>query len=211
MGINALIKEWHLLTHPFYQRWSQGKVSMETLQDYACQYYHYESALPGFLSSALEHIDEGDAREAVTEVLYDESYNPKPHKDMWLDFAKGLGLSAEDVKGSVPSPQTVNLVETYKSLCNRGQEEAIGALYAYESQQPEVAATKAEGLAQWYGVHDKESLAFFKLHSVLDVQHAKALRLALKDSELSRESAKLALEAWWGMLDQFQPQPAHSH
>lgn len=206
MGINALIKERHLLTHPFYQKWSQGKVSMETLQDYACQYYHYEQALPGFLSTALDHMDDGVAREAVSEVLYDESYNPKPHADMWLDFAHGLGVSADDVRSSKPSPQTTNLVETYRSLCSRGQEEAIGALYAYEAQQPEVAAAKAEGLSQWYGVDDKDSLAFFKLHSVLDVQHAKALRVALRDSELARESAHLALDAWWGMLDQFQHQ-----
>lgn len=204
MGINAIIKERHLLTHPFYVRWSQGKVSMQTLQNYSCQYYHYEAALPSFLSSALEHVTDEPARSAVAEVLSDESSNPKPHAEMWLDFAAGLGVSEEAVKSCEPTPPTINLVETYRSLCARGQEEAIGALYAYESQQPEVADAKADGLVKFYDVDDASALAFFKLHSVLDVAHAKALRSALINSELARESAHLALDAWWGMLDQFQ-------
>lgn len=204
MGINAIIKERHLLTHPFYVRWSQGKVSMEALQDYARQYYQYESALPGFLSAALEHVVDEPARSAVAEVLSDESSNPKPHAEMWLDFAAGLGIDEQEVKSTDATPQTVNLVETYRSLCARGQEEAIGALYAYECQQPEVAEAKADGLTKFYGVDDAAALSFFKLHSVLDVAHAKALRSALRDSELARESAHLALDAWWGMLDQFQ-------
>ena len=204
MGINAIIKKRHLLNHPFYQRWSQGKVSKETLQEYAKQYYHYEAALPGFLGCSLEHFEEGPVRDAVAQVLEDESSNPKPHTEMWLDFAAALGVTADEVKGSTPSRQTVNLVQTYTSLCRRGAEEAIGALYAYESQQPEVAQAKADGLARYYGVEDKDSLAFFKLHSVLDVQHAAALRSALHDCEQARESAHLALDAWWRMLDQFQ-------
>jgi pyrroloquinoline-quinone synthase len=203
VGINAIVKERHLLTHPFYVKWSQGKVSLETLQEYSKQYYHYEKALPEFLKCALEHVDDEPARSAVHEVLVDESSNPRPHAEMWLDFAAGLGLSAEEVKSSTPSCQTTNLVETYKSLCNRGQDEAIGALYAYESQQPEVAQSKADGLIAHYGIDSTPALAFFKLHSVLDIQHAKALKTALRDSELGRESAHLALDAWWGMLDQF--------
>ncbi|HEX2053146.1 MAG TPA: iron-containing redox enzyme family protein [Actinomycetota bacterium] len=203
MGINAIVKERHLLTHPFYVKWSQGKVSLETLQEYSKQYYHYEKALPSFLTAALQHIDDEPARSAVQEVLTDESSNPRPHADMWLDFAAGLGVSADEVKASTATCQTRNLVETYTSLCNRGQEEAIGALYAYESQQPEVAQSKADGLIAHYGVNSTQALAFFKLHAVLDIQHAKALRSALVDSELGRESAHLSLDAWWGMLDQF--------
>lgn len=204
MGINAIIKERHLLHHPFYQRWSQGKVPLEALREYARQYYHYECHLPGFLTSALEHITDQPARSAVAQVLEDESCNPKPHAEMWLDFAAGLGVEASDVKSCVPSPQTTNLVETYTSLCNRGRDEAVGALYAYETQQPEVAQAKSDGLIRFYGISDGPALAFFKLHSVLDVAHAGALRMALPDSGLARESAHLALDAWWGMLDQFE-------
>jgi len=204
MGIATIVKERHLLGHPFYQRWQKGKVTLPVLQEYARQYYHYEKALPSFLEDALTHLDEGPAKDAITEVLHDESSNPLPHAELWLDFAEGLGVDKEDVIASTPSPRTSNLVETYRSLCRRGKDEALGALFAYESQFPDVAATKAEGLRAFYEVSDDKTLKFFDLHSTLDIEHAKAIRSGFADSEFSRESAHLALDAWWGMLDQFE-------
>lgn len=203
MGIDRIIKERHLLTHPFYQKWQKGKVKAETLREYAKQYYHYEKALPSFLEAALTHIPEGPAKVAITEVLEDESSHPKPHSELWLDFAEGLGLSRDEVIDSTPSPRTVNLVETYRSLCSRGTDEALGALYAYESQFPEVAQTKADGLKEFYEVDSPSALQFFELHSTLDVEHGRAIRSGFSDSEFSREAAHLAIDAWWGMLDQF--------
>ncbi|MCA1840990.1 MAG: iron-containing redox enzyme family protein [Actinomycetota bacterium] len=204
MGIDTIIKERHLLTHPFYERWQKGKVSIEVLREYARQYYHYETALPSFLSSALEHLEEGPAKAAVQQVYVDETSEPRPHAELWLEFAEGLGVKQQDVLESQPSPRTTNLVETYKSLCKRGSEEALGALYSYESQFPEVAKAKADGLREYYEITDEKTLAFFDLHSTLDVEHGKAIREGFTDSELSRESAHLAIDAWWGMLDQFE-------
>ena len=216
MGIDGIIKKRHLLTHPFYKRWQKGKVSTEVLKEYAKQYYHYEAALPSFLNSALKHLPAGSAKKAVTLVLADETSHPKPHTELWMDFAAGLGLSAKEVQESPASPRTKNLVETYTSLCARGSDEALGALYSYEAQVPEVAKTKGDGLREFYGLTDDESLKFFDLHATLDVQHAKAIRSGFEDSEFARESAHLALDAWWGMLDQFEqmadsaPGPAKS-
>jgi pyrroloquinoline-quinone synthase len=101
-------------------------------------------------------------------------------------------------------PGTANLVYTYESLCDRGSDEALAALYAYESQFPSVAATKAEGLRRFYGITSPDALEFFDLHSTLDHEHAAGLRTGLVDSEQARESAALALDAWWGMLDTFE-------
>lgn len=208
MGINTIIKERHLLTHPFYQRWQKGKVSIEVLREYAKQYYHYEVALPAFLESSLEHLEEGSAKEAVKRVHEDETSHPKAHTELWLDFASGLGLTEDEVKASEPTPRTRNLVATYHSLCARGSEEALGAIYAYECQVPEVAKTKADGLTEHYGITDAKALKFFNLHATLDVEHAKAIRSGFEDSETARESAHLALDAWWGMLDQFEQMSA---
>jgi pyrroloquinoline quinone (PQQ) biosynthesis protein C len=66
-----------------------------------------------------------------------------------------------------------------------------------------VAKAKSDGLRIFYGVTDARTLAFFDLHATLDVEHARALKSALRNSELSREAAHLAMDAWWGMLDQF--------
>lgn len=208
LGINTIIKERHLLTHPFYQRWQKGKVTMEVLREYAKQYYHYEKALPEFLEASLSHLDEGTAKDAVARVHADETSHPKAHTEMWLDFAGGLGVTPEEVRASEPTPRTKNLVETYHSLCARGSEEALGAIYAYECQVPDVAKTKADGLREHYEVTDATALKFFDLHATLDIEHAKAIRSGFSDSETARESAHLALDAWWGMLDQFEQMSA---
>ncbi|MGH2773265.1 MAG: iron-containing redox enzyme family protein [Actinomycetota bacterium] len=201
MNIETIIKERHLLNHPFYEKWQRGKISMDTLQDYSRQYFHYERALPAFLSSALEHLPEGPAKVAVGKVLEDETSHPEPHTDLWLKFASALG--AGDALTANPWPRTTNLVETYHSLCAHGSEEALGALYAYESQIPAVAQAKADGLRKFYAVPEGEGLKFFDLHATMDVGHAAAIRTGFSDSELARESAHLALDAWWDMLDQF--------
>ncbi len=210
MGIDTIVKKRHLLTHPFYRRWQKGKVTTEVLKEYAKQYYHYESALPSFLEAAVDHLEDGPAKDAVKQVAEDEKSHPEPHKDLWMNFAKGLGLTEEEVRSSEPTPRTVNLIETYRSLCARGGEEALGAIYAYESQFPDVARTKAEGLREHYELNDQKALAFFDLHAELDVEHAKAIRSGFADSEYSREAAHLALDAWWGMLDQFETMSARA-
>jgi pyrroloquinoline-quinone synthase len=44
--IDAAIAEKNLLKHPFYQDWQEGKLSRESLQLYAAQYYkHVEASL----------------------------------------------------------------------------------------------------------------------------------------------------------------------
>src|SRR4029078_6478412 len=53
--IDALIAERHLLKHPVYTKWREGTLSREALQEYARQYYTFESAFPRLArqSSAL--------------------------------------------------------------------------------------------------------------------------------------------------------------
>ena len=35
--LNAKLDEFHLLKHPFYQAWNEGKLSREIIKDYAEQ------------------------------------------------------------------------------------------------------------------------------------------------------------------------------
>lgn len=202
-AIDRIIEDRHLLRHPFYERWQKGKVSLDVLREYAKQYYAYESKLPAFLGAALRHLEDGPAKEAVAANLADESGMPEPHPELWLRFTDALGLSRDDVTSADLTPRTINLVETYASLCERGADEALSALYAYEAQFSAIARSKGEGLRQHYDV-DAGALKFFDIHAELDDEHAAALRSGMVDSEISRESIHLAVEAWWCMLDQFE-------
>jgi len=203
-AIDRMIEERHLLMHPFYVRWQKGKVTPEALRSYAIQYYAYESALPKFLETAMAHLPDGPALESLKDNLADEAGGPVPHPELWLRFAEALGVSREEVKDTPLLPRTANLVHTYESLCERGPDEALAALYAYEAQFPAVAASKADGLRRFYGVTSPAALEFFDLHATLDHEHAAGIRTGLVDSEPARESVALALDAWWNMLDSFE-------
>ena len=39
--IDAVLEEQSMLKHPFYQAWASGKLTKDTLKEYACQYYHF--------------------------------------------------------------------------------------------------------------------------------------------------------------------------
>ena len=49
-ALDALIAENHLLKHPFYQLWSQGKLTRENLREYAISYYPHVAAFPTYVS-----------------------------------------------------------------------------------------------------------------------------------------------------------------
>ena len=55
----------------------------------------------------------------------------------------------------------------------------LAALYAYESQIPEVATTKIAGLKKFYGINSEAALAFFKVHEKADEIHSQVTREAL--------------------------------
>ena len=47
------LDEYHLLKHPFYQAWNEGKLNREIIKDYAEQYYQHVKA---FQDISVQHI-----------------------------------------------------------------------------------------------------------------------------------------------------------
>src|SRR5206468_9256791 len=101
------------------------------------------------------------------------------HAALWLMFACGLGESEEAVRRQSLNPETQALIDTFRSLSRRSYASGLGALYAYESQFPGVAAAKIEGLTGRYGVTDEETLRFFQVHQSADVEHSAVCRALL--------------------------------
>jgi pyrroloquinoline-quinone synthase len=94
------------------------------------------------------------------------------------------------------------------NLFQAGSAQALAALYAYESQQPEVSRQKSDGLHQFYGVDDSETLAYFEVHAETDIEHRAGERMALRvcldfgaSPQAVLDSAGQALDAYWGLLD----------
>jgi pyrroloquinoline-quinone synthase len=216
--IEREITRRHLLTHPFYQAWTDGTLPRAALLDYAKQYFAFEVRLPRFLTALHARAEDRAVRTALLANAWDEEHGENNHAELWLRFAEALGLTRAEVEEAAPNVATQALVDTYRDACEHAPIEAgVAALYAYESQLPAVADAKIRGLEEHYDFLDgtkKRGLAFFEVHRTLDVEHAGAERAILDAAVLqgrgatAKDGAGKALEAWWSFLSAFMPAPS---
>jgi pyrroloquinoline-quinone synthase len=213
--IDQAIAERNLLQHPFYQDWQAGTLCRERLRLYAAQYYRHIAAFPLHLKTLAERAS-GTLLEIILENLAEEENPAAPHPKLWRDFAAAVGVGEELLWTCTPLPGTRALVETYRRICReRTLAEAVAALYAYEAQVPEIAATKMEGLRRHYDVRSREGLAYFAVHEEADRVHRAAWRgwLEAAGTSTARDEDRIlltvqtALAALWGALDGVQSGP----
>lgn len=205
--IDDAVADKHLLKHPFYVAWTEGRLSLETLRGYAAQYYSHVAAFPRYLSAIHTQTEDIRARQYLLENLTDEEAGPDNHPELWLRFAEGIGAARGEVRDAEPLPETRACDATYREVSSaRGPSAGLAALYAYESMVPAVAQSKIEGLKCHYSVDDDEALRFFTVHLEVDEWHAQVARELLAETpEEERDAgvnaAEDALEAINGLLD----------
>jgi pyrroloquinoline-quinone synthase len=204
--LNHKINAKHLLTHPFYQAWTSGELSLEDLQRYSRQYFAHVRAFPAYLSEMHCRCEDLKSRQIIASNLADEEATSPTHPELWLDFAAGLGVDRESVLGAMAGPRMKALVETYRSVARMETGLAVAGLYCYEKQIPAVANAKIAGLEANYGISDPATLRYFTVHESADVEHAaqwEAMlgRHAVSESEASDVADKV-LNALWAGLDE---------
>ena len=207
-ALDELVRERSILNHPFYVAWERGELTRPQLATYASVYYPHVRAFPQHLESTIAAADDSETRAELTNNLTDELTQPKPHNELWLDFAEALGLDRQRVATSPPHPSATAMVETFERLTSEDVARGVTALYAYESQQPEVSRRKMTGLRTFYGVDSAKGLAYFDVHATTDLRHRQGERDALARCLDAGESADGifstaadALAAYWGLLN----------
>ncbi len=207
--IDEMIEEKSLLKHPFYQAWTMGSLPVESLRDYASQYYHFEKAYPMFLSGLHYRCSDQHIRQLLLDNLWDEEHGDENHVELWLRFCDALGLDRDEIRRGEPNAATEELLATYRELTSDSSLAAgASALYAYESQVPAVAKEKIRGLREFYGIDDHRSVEFFSVHQTMDEAHSNAerdmvLTLAATDEDDadSLEAVDRSSDALWRFLD----------
>src|SRR5213083_1969529 len=201
------IAKKHLLKHPFYLAWTRGQLSKEALTDYTKQYYHHVAAFPTYLSAVHAKCDDQATRKQLLSNLIDEEAGSPNHPELWLKFAEGLGVSASDVRKSEKWSETTDLIDIFRQVCRDGSTaEGLAALYAYESQIPEICESKIDGLKKHYGFTDPKHYEYFSVHIEADREHSAAEREMLstyvdnQNINNVRASVQRVLDALWEML-----------
>jgi pyrroloquinoline-quinone synthase len=181
-AIDSKVAERAMLSHPFYQAWTEGRLPLDTLRAYARQYFHHVEAFPRAVSAVHSACPDRDGRRMLAENLAEEEgieAGKQDHATLWMMFACGLGETENAVRTQSLNPETQDLIDTFRRLSRTSYAAGLGALYAYESQFPGVASAKIDGLVERYDVKDEETLRFFEVHKSADVEHSHVCRALL--------------------------------
>ena len=163
--IDQMIEEKSLLKHPFYQTWSDGKLTHEALAGYSKEYYQLVKAVPIFMTQLMD---------SVPESLYAElDFNQQEefsHIRLWERFAGGLGVSYEELNNYEGLYTTNHAITGMHSLMSSFVSGST-AMYALEKEIPKISQIKLEGLAEFYGITSEDVTKYFKEHIEADVRH----------------------------------------
>ena len=171
-----MIEEKSLLKHPFYQTWSDGKLTQESLAGYSKEYFQLVKAVPSFMAPIIEKAPDSVVGELI-ENQQEESVHIKP----WIAFAGELGISEDELTSYTGLTKTRKAVSDLNELMDTFEGGAC-AMYAFEKEIPKISQTKLDGLAEFYGITSHEATEYFKLHTEADIRHAASWRNILEKS-----------------------------
>ncbi|MDH5508263.1 MAG: iron-containing redox enzyme family protein [Anaerolineae bacterium] len=178
------IDTYNLLNSRFYQAWSAGELPRAALQKYTQEYGDFIRMLP----QGWQRVNDQPTVEEEQE-----------HIELWQTFA--ASLDTEIAAASIPE---------VKALVDQSQTwfaqpaTALGALYAFEAQQPATAVSKLEGLRSHYPV-SPQAEEYFEVHSNNQHEAEKLLDLIQALPANQQEQAIAACEqmsaALWDALE----------
>ena len=203
--LNKKLDEYHLLKHPFYKSWNEGKLTREIIKDYAEQYYQHVKAFPRYISATHSLCEDLEKRRILLENLQDEEKKGADHPKLWKNFALAIGANVEKIEEVKKYDFTKDLIDNFFKNGRSSYAEGLGSLYTYERQVPEIADTKIRGLKNHYGVNSKEGLEFFEVHKEADIYHREACEklldgLSKNEQEKAEKAALSTAKYLWNFL-----------
>ena len=203
--LNAKLDQYHLLNHPFYKSWNEGKLTREIIKDYAEQYYQHVKAFPRYISATHSICEDIEKRKILLENLQDEENPNADHPKLWKNFAIAMGADADKIEDVKREWFTNDMIENFFHQARKSYAEGLASLYTYERQIPEIAETKIRGLKNFYGVTSKEGLEFFEAHKAADVIHRKECEKLLdaltEEEKVKAEKASMLTARYlWNFL-----------
>ena len=181
--LDAILEKWDLLKHPFYQAWSAGTLPAEALKVYASEYGTFTNTLA-----------DGWATLEDAETAHEE----EEHAELWEQFANAL-----ETKISKPEiAQTKELLKVSQNLF-ASPAATLGAMYAFEAQQPATAKSKLDGLRTHYSL-PAEVEPYFEAHSANWHESEKILasidKLSSEEQAQVEQACESMAEALWNTL-----------
>ena len=203
--LNEKLDQYHLLNHPFYKSWNEGKLTREIIKDYAEQYYQHVKAFPRYISATHSICEDIEKRKILLENLQDEENPNADHPKLWKNFALAMGADPDKIENVKREWFTNDMIENFFYQARKSYAEGLASLYTYERQIPEIAETKIRGLKKFYGVTSKDGLEFFEAHKAADVIHRKECEKLLdalteEEKDKAEKASVLTARYLWNFL-----------
>jgi pyrroloquinoline-quinone synthase len=176
--IDQIIEERSLLKHPFYEMWSDGKLTQESLAGYSKEYFQLVKAVPEFMTPIIER-----APNSVITELIENQQEESDHIKPWISFAGELGISEDELISYSGLDKTKKAVSDLSELMNTFDGGAC-AMYAFEKEIPKISQTKLDGLSEFYQITNDKATEYFKLHTEADIRHTASWRNILEKSDI---------------------------
>ena len=180
--IDEIIEERSLLKHPFYQMWSDGKLTLDSLAGYSKEYFQLVKVVPSFMTPIIEK-----APNSVVSELIDNQQEESTHIKSWIKFASELGISEYELIHYEGLDKTRKSVAELSELMNTYEGGAC-AMYAFEKEIPKISQTKLDGLSEFYGISNEEATEYFKLHTEADIRHAASWKNILEKTSTNSDN-----------------------
>ncbi len=142
---DAAVARRSLLQHPFYLAWSDGTLPVPALKEYAHDY-----------GAFIRTVGQGWEAVGETHIAGVE----EGHAQVWQNtFAAGLETTVDSPRAAEAAALVAAAQELFSDRVT-----ALGALYAFESQQPYTAQSKLAGLREHYRQLPECCGEYFRLH-----------------------------------------------
>lgn len=162
--IDQLIEQKSLLKHPFYQMWSDGKLSAEMLAGYSKEYFQMVKAVPSFVGEIAKFVPQN----MIDEIKANQQEEAE-HIEPWTHFAVSLGV---ENLGTYSGLEKTNHAVSELSGLMTSLEAGAAAMYAFEKEIPKISHTKLDGLEKFYNITSNDATEYFRLHMEADIRHA---------------------------------------
>jgi pyrroloquinoline-quinone synthase len=179
--IDKMTEEQSLLKHKFYVMWSEGKLSMQSLNGYSKEYFQLVKAVPSFVDKVMQKSP-SELQSKIASNRDEESEHIEP----WMKFASALGVSSNELQNYGGLDKTKQAVSNLSCLMD-SFEGGAAAMYALEQEIPKISLSKIDGLRKFYGLSEDDAIEYFRLHAEADIRHAALWRKILEKTSASKE------------------------
>lgn len=204
--ISEIHKELPMYGHPLWTGMVEGTWNLEQSR-YICQQH---GGIPlhnhNYHGNLYVICPDPAWRELIAEVAFEEATgrlmsNGVSHHRLYLDYAKGMGLTPEQMYDPPYCAGVVAFQAYFTQICSKSFLEGVAAhMLAGEAAIPGLYIKIARNLQEQFGLSDEE-VAYWVIHDSADEEHSDVGRKLLDQFARTEDERRLVLKTVRQMLE----------